>query len=106
MIIKHIFFYLCNLIKIILCKTFGKKEKVMSKNKKYYHVVYSKKNVCWEVKQSLNKQALVAEKTKKLAVAAARAISKENKGELVIHNKNGKISSRDSHGNDPVSSKG
>lgn len=78
----------------------------MSRNKKYYHVVYSKKREQWEVKQSLNKTSLLSRGTKKLAVKAAREISREHEGELVIHNKDGKISARDSHGNDPVTSKG
>ena len=40
-------------------------------------------------------------KQKKEAVDKGREISKNQDTELVIHNKNGKISNPDSHGNDP-----
>jgi len=35
------------------------------------------------------------------AVDSARKISKNQETELVIHNKNGQIGKKDSHGNDP-----
>ena len=40
------------------------------------------------------------------AIAAARKISKNQHSELFIHNRNGKIRGRDSHGNDPFPPKG
>jgi len=40
-------------------------------------------------------------RTKKEAVEKARQIAKNKKSELVIHNKDGKISDKDSYGNDP-----
>ncbi|HID31260.1 MAG TPA: DUF2188 domain-containing protein, partial [Desulfobacterales bacterium] len=39
--------------------------------------------------------------TKREAVNRAREISRNQRTELIIHNRNGKISSCDSHGNDP-----
>ena len=40
------------------------------------------------------------------AIAAARQISKNQHSELFIHNRNGQIRGRDSHGNDPFPPKG
>lgn len=40
------------------------------------------------------------------AERAARDVSKREHGELFIHRPNGQIRDRDSHGNDPRSSKG
>lgn len=44
--------------------------------------------------------------TKKEAVDIARKISQNQRSELAVHNKDGQIGQRDSHGNDPESSKG
>ena len=40
------------------------------------------------------------------AVKRARDISRSKKSELVIHNKDGKIAQKDSHGHDPRNIKG
>lgn len=55
----------------------------------------------WDVKRNGSKRASVHTETKKQAVDKGREISKNQDTELVIHNKDGKISNPDSHGNDP-----
>lgn len=60
----------------------------------------------WDIKQSGGKRASGHYNIKKSAVDRAREISRNQSTELVIHNKDGKISRKDSHGNDPRSSKG
>lgn len=44
--------------------------------------------------------------TKEPAVGRARTLSENQRAELFIHNRNGQIGSRDSHGGDPRSRKG
>lgn len=59
----------------------------------------------WEVKKS-NDNDRIYFRTKKEAVDAGRKMSRSAKGEFVIHGKDGKIQVKNSHGNDPRSSKG
>lgn len=72
---------------------------------KSHHVVPSK-NGGWDVKVSGGQRAIKHTDLKQDAVDAARDISRNQKTELFIHNKDGKIAQRDSHGHDPESSKG
>lgn len=72
---------------------------------KSHHVVPSK-NGGWDVKVSGGERAIKHTDTKQVAVDIAREISRNQKSELVIHNKNGQIGQKDSHGNDPRSSRG
>ena len=44
--------------------------------------------------------------TKQEAVQRARTISQNQNTELVVHNKDGRIAGKDSHGNDPYPPKG
>lgn len=67
---------------------------------KSHHVVPSKQGG-WDVKVGGGQRAIKHTDTKQEAVDTARAISKNQKTELVIHNKDGKISEKDSHGHDP-----
>ena len=60
----------------------------------------------WQVKGAGNSRATVRTETKREAVSIARRISKNEKSELVIHGKNGRIQSKDSHGRDPFPPKG
>lgn len=69
-------------------------------------VLYNRDRGEWVVKRDRNKCPSSYHRTKAEAIKAARALSKRHKGELVIHNMNGRISNRDSHGNDPSSSPG
>ncbi|WP_456400470.1 DUF2188 domain-containing protein [Persephonella sp.] len=70
----------------------------MSK-KKNQHVVPHKNG--WAVKGAGNKKATKVTRTKKEAENIARQIAKNQKSEVVIHNKKGKIIDKDSYGNDP-----
>ncbi len=74
----------------------------MGKNQ---HVVPSKNNG-WNVKGEGNTKATKHFGTKKLAIDYARNISKNQKSELVIHNKDGRIAQKDSHGHDSYPPKG
>jgi len=60
----------------------------------------------WDIKKPGASRSSGHFGTKKEAEDRARTISRNQGSELVIHNKDGKISRKDSHGNDPRSSKG
>lgn len=67
---------------------------------KQHHVVPSSEGG-WEVKESNNPTALCHFTTKADAIDYARGVSRENRTELIIHDKQGRIIESDSHGNDP-----
>ena len=60
----------------------------------------------WDIKQSGGERSSGHFGTKQEATNRARKISKNQETELVIHNKDGKITAKDSHGNDPYPPKG
>jgi hypothetical protein len=60
----------------------------------------------WNVKRGGAEKASGHFDKKQDAIDAARQISRNQGTELKIHNKDGKISSSDSHGNDPNPPKG
>lgn len=64
------------------------------------------KNGGWQIKSGGSKKASKITKTKAEALNEGRKISKNQGTEFVIHGKDGKIQSKDSHGSDPTSSKG
>lgn len=68
----------------------------MGKNQ---HVVPNK-NGGWDIKGEGNSKSTKHTETKAEAINLARDIAKNQKSELVIHNKNGQISDKDSFGND------
>jgi len=70
------------------------------------HVVWNKEKGGWDIKQSGGQRSSGHFDTKKDAVDRARIISQNQSTELTIHNKDGKISEKDSHGNDPYPPKG
>ncbi|MBI1927705.1 DUF2188 domain-containing protein [Candidatus Poribacteria bacterium] len=72
---------------------------------KSIHVVPNP-NGGWDIKQSGGQRSSGHFDRKQDAVDRAREISRNQKTELVIHNKDGKISPKDSHGNDPHPPKG
>jgi len=72
---------------------------------KQHHVVPSP-NGGWDVKIQNAQKASVHTEKKAEAVSAGRKISQNQKSELFIHNKDGRIASRDSHGNDPCPPRG
>lgn len=59
----------------------------------------------WAVKREGSSRFTIITETQKDAIAVARGIAKNNKSELIIHGKDGKIRDRDSYGNDPYPSK-
>ena len=72
---------------------------------KSHHVVPNPKGG-WDVKVSGGEKAIKHTDTKQPAIDVAREISKNQKTELYIHNKDGQIGNKDSHGNDPKNIKG
>lgn len=56
----------------------------------------------WDVKRGGAERASGHYDTKQQAVDAGREISRNQGTEFRIHNKDGKISQSDSHGNDPL----
>ena len=60
----------------------------------------------WQVKGEGNSKATVRTSTQKEAIDRARAISKNQGSELVIHRLNGMIRDKDSHGRDPFLPRG
>ena len=68
----------------------------MGKNQ---HVV--KKGKDWAVKGAGNQKATKIVRTQKQAIEVAKGIAKNQKSEVVIHGRDGKIRDKDSYGNDP-----
>ena len=55
----------------------------------------------WAVKGEGNKRATKVTKTKNEAIRIAKNLAKKNKSELIIQNRDGRISSKESYGDDP-----
>lgn len=60
----------------------------------------------WQVKGAGSLRATVRTSTQREAINIARAISRNQGTELVIHRPNGQIRDKDSHGKDPFPPKG
>ena len=60
----------------------------------------------WQVKGEGNSKATDRTSTQKEAIDRARAISRNQGSELVIHRPNGMIRDKDSHGRDPFPPRG
>jgi imidazole glycerol phosphate synthase subunit HisF len=56
----------------------------------------------WQVKKAGGEKASARTKTQQDAIEFAQKIAKREKGEVVIHGKNGRIRDSDSYGNDPI----
>lgn len=69
-------------------------------NRDEHHVVPNSDGG-WDVKRNGAQRSSGHTVTKQDAVDLGRKISQNQGTELVIHNKDGKISNSDSHGNDP-----
>lgn len=69
-------------------------------SRKTHHVVPNPKGG-WDVKKGGSERASLHTDNKKDAINIGRKISQNQKSEFIIHNKDGKISQSDSHGNDP-----
>lgn len=70
-----------------------------------YHVLPNH-NGGWDVKRDRAERATRHFENKNDAIRAARELSKTNETELVIHDKEGRIIAKDSHGRDPFPPKG
>lgn len=70
-----------------------------------HHVVHNSKGG-WDVKRGGAQRASGHYETKAAAVKAGRAISQNQKTEFLIHGKDGRIQTADSHGGDPCPPKG
>lgn len=68
--------------------------------KEQHHVVPNA-NGGWDIKKSGAQRVSAHANTKAAAVKVGRAISSNQRTELVIHGKDGRIQRSDSHGNDP-----
>ena len=75
-------------------------------SKKQTHVVPNNSKGGWDVKTTGNSKSSGYFDKKQDAIDRGRTISKNQGNEFVIHNKDGKISQKDSHGNDPYPPKG
>lgn len=73
--------------------------------RKSHHVVPASQGG-WNIKKGGADRPSAHAETKAQAIDIARKISQNQGSELVIHNKDGKISQSDSHGNDPYPPKG
>lgn len=60
----------------------------------------------WAVKKAGAQRASSVHENKSQAVKVARQVARQEKSELVVHNKSGRIAAKDSHGHDPKRSKG
>ena len=70
------------------------------------HHVVPNSNGGWDVKRGGAQRSSGHYSTKQEAVDAGRQISRNQGTEFVIHGKDGRIQSADSHGNDPYPPKG
>lgn len=73
--------------------------------RKTHHVVPNP-NGGWDVKKGGSERASAHLDYKQDAIDVGREISRNQKTEFLIHNKNGKISQSDSHNHDPHPPKG
>ena len=74
----------------------------MGKNQ---HVTH-REDGTWQVLGAGNKKATAVTNTQKEAINIARDIAKNQRSEVVIHGKDGKIRDKNSYGNDPYPPKG
>jgi Uncharacterized protein conserved in bacteria (DUF2188). len=65
------------------------------------HVVYRRDDNTWAVEGEGNSRATAVTSTKQDAINIARQIAQNQQSELIIHNMNGQIGQKDSHGYDP-----
>ncbi len=70
-------------------------------NKGNSHHVVPNPGGGWDVVRSGGERVTAHYERKQDAIGGGREVSKNQGTEFVIHNKDGKISGKDSHGNDP-----
>lgn len=69
--------------------------------KRKTHHILPNQNGGWDIKKGGTEKASKHFDNKKDAIDAGRKISRNQKSEFIIHNKDGRISQCDSHGGDP-----
>lgn len=72
--------------------------------KKNQHVVRRPNG--WAVKPEGGQRASSVHRTQQEAIEAGRELARNQKSELLVHGRNGRIRARDSYGNDPFPPKG
>ncbi len=70
-------------------------------NQKNVHVTYNKKDKNWRVQSEGTTRAARIFSTKTEALKIGHDVALNKNGELFIHNQDGKITNRNSFGNDP-----
>lgn len=70
-------------------------------NKKNVHTVFNQDRKLWETKIEKQEKPLSSSHTKSTAEEKSVKLAKDLGVEHIIHNKDGKISARESYGNDP-----
>ena len=68
------------------------------------HVVPRPKG--WAVKAETNQRATSVHRTQREAIDAARRVAVNNRSEVIIHGRDGRIRERNSYGNDPFPPRG
>ena len=75
----------------------------MSKGKNQHVVPHGNQ---WAVRGEGNKRATAVTPTQEEATRIAREIARREESELLVHNRQGQIRERDSHGHDPKNRRG
>lgn len=70
-------------------------------SKKNIHTVFNSDRHMWETKLEKKETPISSSHTKENAMEKSVRLAKKLEVEHVIHNKDGKISDKDSYGNDP-----
>lgn len=70
--------------------------------KRNIHTIYNDDRVMWETKKEGQAKPLASSHTKVVAERKSIKEAKEAGVEHIIHNKEGKITDKDSYGNDPI----
>ena len=60
----------------------------------------------WQVKGENNTKATIRTKAQGDSIIKAREVAKNQRSELIIHGRDGKIRAKDSYGNDPYPPRG
>jgi hypothetical protein len=70
-------------------------------SKRNIHTVYNSERELWETKLEKQQKPIASSETKQTALEKSIREAKSREVEHVIHNKNGKISDKDTYGKDP-----
>ena len=73
-------------------------------SKRNQHVVLHERG--WAVRGAGSQRATSVHRTQREAIDAGREVARNQRAELFVHGRDGRIRERDSHGNDPFPPKG